>query len=92
VTLSSAQLQTKLAALIETEKANVPPKIVYSTECHKKLTAQHIDDGVYLFSRYLGMSGSSKGLDLYCLNRAYLLDPAMKQRFNEILREWKRPD
>lgn len=85
MTLSSAQLQAKLVALIETEKVNVPPKIVYSTECHKKLTEQHVNDGVYLFSRYLGMSGSTKGFDLYRLSKAYLLDPVKRKMIDDLL-------
>lgn len=95
MTLSSAQLQAKLIALMRSSDlgtGSVPPQHAYSSDCHKKLSRHQINDAVFLLSRYLGMYGSGGNVDMYRLNQAYLLDPSMRQRFNELLREWRFPD
>ena len=85
--LNAAQLQIRLVRLLEDYSGPVeaPPNIVYSSECHERLTRQNIIDGVCLMSRFLGMVGSAGDFDLYRLNLAYLLDPVMKQRLNDLL-------
>ena len=92
--LSSAQLQAKLVALMQSNDlctGDIPPKNVYSGDCHEKLSRHQINDAVILLSRYLGMYGSGGNVDMYRLNQAYLMDPSMRKRFNEMLRYW-RPD
>lgn len=89
--LSSSQLQTKLVSLVEKAGGSgaIPPLHAYSGDCHEKLTRQSIDDAVLLFSRFLGMNGSGGDVDIYRVMQAYLLDPVMKLRFNELLLEWR---
>ena len=67
----------------------IPPRYAFARgEVH--INANHINDGVVLFSGYLGMSGSAGEIDLYKLNQAYLLDPEMRESMNELLRDWDR--
>lgn len=91
---NSNLLQVKLIALLKNFSdmhGGTPPKAVYATNCHEKLKRLMVDDGVYLFSRYLGMPGSSGDVDMYRLNQAYLLDPAMQGKINDLLRGWRCP-
>jgi len=89
--LSSTRLQAKLIALMETDATGTPPQHAYSTDCHEKLNRHQIDGGVYLLSRYLGMYGSGGDVDMYRAMQAYLLDPVMRQKFNDLLRDWRCP-
>lgn len=70
----------------------MPPRTVYSSECHEKLTTEQIRDAGVLASTYLGMSGSSgPNFDLYKLLMAYLLDPGMRTTINGLLEDWHPP-
>lgn len=82
--MNAAQLQTKLAGLMEQYSGSVemPPSGVYTSTCHEQLTRQNVIDGVVLMSRFLGMAGSAGDVDLYRLNLAYMLDPAIRLRLN----------
>ena len=86
--LTAAKLQNRLVRLLKEYSGSVdePPGHVYSSDCHQQLTRQHVDDGVCLMSRYLGMAGSAGDIDLYRLNQAYLLDPQMRDQINNLLR------
>lgn len=92
---ASTKLQQKLhKALGEyfEDTPLMPPKAVYSSECHEKLNAELVRDAVVLQVSYLGMDGSSgSDFDLYKLNMAYLLDPEIRATFNAVMRDQRLP-
>lgn len=74
------------------EAASMPPRAVYSSDCHKQLSPELVRDGVVLLASYLGMDGSSgSDFDLYRLNMAYLLDPKIRATFNAVMKDWRPP-
>lgn len=64
-----------------------PKKEVMFDECHK-LSRVQIDTGVRAFAMACNLYGGSMGdVQLYRLLNAYLRDPAMRGRINEVVSE-----